>query len=538
MKIEPPRSDPTGELRRLLAPGVLGFATHFEATEIVAFRAADAMPINVFSIFVAEERAGQAEAPTTFLNGSKRIELKSLKGWKFGVARYLLEAAKLPAALEDFSSTRQWKPSGEILHLGQLEGLPPVFVPADTHTEAPWNRVLKNNFWNGSYVLEWADKTKRDLQPLFEDPIRLHDLSTAVHNYVPLGLASLADRLGNVVVQISADIVAAAIARAAEGLRLDLAWHPRATARPVRVSLEMGYDGAISGFGSAAVTEACTIVPMPTRRGMLRAQLWDDTHRVLLWSLGESALINTIGLQTALADPEPRTFLVQADGGSQHEERVRIVAPSVDALVGDREGDDNGGRTHRRIYRNEVERLAAERRFVQYGPEPGKEQQARQKALADLRLLVNQYGRRGAWLWDPYLTAADILQTLFYSQFSGADLRGLSAAESPPHASTPRADFVANQRAALEAAAGNRRGLRLEYRARIGPAGWGFHDRFLIFPDAERGALVWSLGTSVNSAGTNHHILQRVDDGQLIADAFVELWIQLDAPEHLIWKSS
>lgn len=56
------------------------------------------------------------------------------------------------------------------------------------------------------------------------------------------------------------------------------------------------------------------------------------------------------------------------------------------------------------------------------------------------------------------------------------------------------------------------------------------------FPKADEAALAWSLGTSVNSLGTEHHILQKVDDGQLVADAFVDLWEQLNKPEHLIWK--
>jgi len=80
-------------------------------------------------------------------------------------------------------------------------------------------------------------------------------------------------------------------------------------------------------------------------------------------------------------------------------------------------------------------------------------------------------------------------------------------------------------------------GLRLEYRVRRGPAGFGFHDRFLIFPRSEDSpARAWSLGTSVNMLGKEHHILQQVDDGQLVADAFEELWKELIKPEHLIWK--
>ena len=35
---------------------------------------------------------------------------------------------------------------------------------------------------------------------------------------------------------------------------------------------------------------------------------------------------------------------------------------------------------------------------------------------------------------------------------------------------------------------------------------------------------VWSLGTSVNSLGNKHHIIQSVEHPQMMIDAFEELW--------------
>jgi hypothetical protein len=193
------------------------------------------------------------------------------------------------------------------------------------------------------------------------------------------------------------------------------------------------------------------------------------------------------------------------------------------------------------VYREEMTHLAQERRFVQYRPKPGQQLAERERALSDIRFLINRHGEKGAWLWDPYLSADDVLNTLFYCRFAGSDLRALTAGYAPPSevrdAPPSRgAMFADEQRVVLDAAKSNLRGLRLEFRVRIGQAGWGFHDRFLIFPADDRGALAWSLGTSINSLGTQHHILQRVDDGQLVMDAFHELWSELDQPEHLVWK--
>jgi hypothetical protein len=41
---------------RLTAPGVIGFYTHIEVTEIFAIRDGEAKALNVFSILVAEEK--------------------------------------------------------------------------------------------------------------------------------------------------------------------------------------------------------------------------------------------------------------------------------------------------------------------------------------------------------------------------------------------------------------------------------------------------------------------------------------------------
>ena len=212
------------------------------------------------------------------------------------------------------------------------------------------------------------------------------------------------------------------------------------------------------------------------------------------------------------------------------------------------------------MYKDQLDRLVAERVFVQYKPTPGKGNAEHENALNDLRALIGQYGREGAWLWDPYLTARDVWETLFHCPHSGSDLRALTAAREPPPERSPRSliecithcltrrfskrtsqltnkqEWVERQRDALNSIESNWLGLRLDYRVKHGPAGFGFHDRFLIFPRVGEDALAWSLGTSVNGIGMEHHILQRADNGQLIRDAFLELWEQLDQPEHLIWK--
>jgi hypothetical protein len=116
------------EMVRLTAPDVLGFYTHFEATEIFAVRDGEHAPLNVFSIMVAEERAGAAETKPDYLGS--RIRLKSLKGWMFGIQRFIRPISELEHAFEHFHQTGVWRPSGEQLRVGPLTPAPTQFRAA------------------------------------------------------------------------------------------------------------------------------------------------------------------------------------------------------------------------------------------------------------------------------------------------------------------------------------------------------------------------------------------------------------------------
>jgi hypothetical protein len=319
---------------------------------------------------------------------------------------------------------------------------------------------------------------------------------------------------------------------------VETGWHPNATPRPLRAGVELEFDGAVSGYNSRPVDGEQMVLGGLAGPGTHRGILWDESNGLVLAATGPSAMIRTIGMKLHPVDSEPRVFALRDENGVVQMKRVRIHSV-YKSLVGTPESDGNGGWTRRRMYRDETSRLVAERRFVQYRPEPGKQNAEHERALGDIRHLIEQHGEEGAWLWDPYLSARDILKTLFFCPHSGADLRGLTATEEPS-CSAPagsEGDFIERQKREFASAQSNFRGLRLEYRARTDSAGWAFHDRFLIFPRADRGALAWSLGTSVNSVGKAHHILQRVDDGQQVLDAFVDLWDQLDGTEHCVWTA-
>jgi hypothetical protein len=95
------------EMTRLTAPNVLGFYTHFEATVVFAFPPGQREPVNVFSFLVAEERLPTASEEPHYLNPD-RIVLRSLKGWTFGIQRYVRPIAELVPAFDVLCESKTW----------------------------------------------------------------------------------------------------------------------------------------------------------------------------------------------------------------------------------------------------------------------------------------------------------------------------------------------------------------------------------------------------------------------------------------------
>ncbi len=274
----------------LLAPGVIGTYTHFEATEFFAVEDGPKRPFNVFTILVAEARQNQTPKPTQYLNPN-RIKLKSLPGWTFGVARYTRPIADLLPSLSAMVETGEWSASGEVLYVGKLREVPEQFIPPDSTTSVAWNKVLKNNFWNGSHVFEWSDTEKKALKPLFDDSRRLQELSASIREFVPITLAALSDRLGNLAVQLPVMVMMSQFnkIRTTGAFTIDVAWNPVVAARPLRASCDLEFDGTVSGYAAAAVQAGQTSLPVQPGFGMYRGFIWDDLHQILMAATGPGA---------------------------------------------------------------------------------------------------------------------------------------------------------------------------------------------------------------------------------------------------------
>nr|MBD2222859.1 hypothetical protein [Calothrix sp. FACHB-1219] len=280
-------------LQNLLSPGVLGTYRSFEVTELVGFQPNQA-PHNFFSLLVAEHAPAPPASRGTdsFISGESPLRLRGTD-WKFGVLRHRISLQQGIDALVRYDNTKVWSPVDEALGVGELRPAPPQFVPADGSGAHPWNGLLKNNFFEGSHVVELCDEEKPQVLFLLQQPELLADLAAQVQQYVP-GIDGLSDRLGNVLFQVPATIVSFGIRGSAHGhITLSPAWHPTATPRPLRVSFERYRDGTVDDFAAGPIQCAVTNFPLHVPNGGPRYVVWDDAHQVVVGASAPTTFITS-----------------------------------------------------------------------------------------------------------------------------------------------------------------------------------------------------------------------------------------------------
>lgn len=545
------------DLRRLLEPGLLGNFTWFEAVEVIAIRTREGTSQtearNIFSIYVAE--AGECpEKPKNIFLGP-RLRLKGIRDWRFGITKRPVQLAEIFQAIDRYGKEGVWIPPGEAaLEVGELFARSARFCPSDSRTEVPLNGVLKNNFWAGSYVVEFKDDAKLTLTDLTSDNGAFEELCDSICKVLPLHLERVPDRLGDVLFQIPSNALIAELHGSfGQPVEIHLEWNPDVPQRTVVGEYRVEDDGMISSLARFEFPVGPAKLDVATSSGDLRFSVWDSEKQLALAALsvlkaqdGKRHVQSSSSVDSGLS----RRF--QAKWPSDNEETYTVPLWITD-------GRNRVVRYPRSIVdwvaerqlKARMKQLVASKRFLQYGKDDLNREAEHRRAIDDLRHLINAHNSGAIYLWDPYLSANDILKTLAFCRSTGTELRGLTSSkpsglgrldnndddEVEPAGTDRRQDWITNQRDQLENAFTGPSRMNLEFRISWGSHS-GFHDRFLIFPgQGLNKTRAWSLGASVNRIGWEHCIVQEVAYPEPVLDAFRDFWSKSSKPEHLIWMS-
>ena len=397
----------------------------------------------------------------------------------------------------------------------------------------PLNRVLKNNFLNGSYVLEFFDTQKSFFAQLSKSHKTL--LAEKLAEYLPIDLFTIADRVGNILFQFPSLNVRYRYQVWDE----ETAFHHLLTLDPripdvshILVTSEVMQDENIVGRSDFLCDgwQVEKTLPAGDASRLCRTTIVDLQTNLVLSSQSTS-LMREMTHFLHLSDPfsEPRTIW---DPDKKRCTKIQITSQET-IHVGPNHVLLRDTPIKNRQYFEKIKTLEKRLEFCQYNLGD------RSRALADLRTLMNQGHDGMVYLWDPYLSVDDLLETWYYTTVFGIPLRAITsqkAAQTPNHEKEEVSAWIQAQRQRIQSRSNNH-GISLELRCQWGDHGHSFHDRFLMIVRKHKTPEVWSLGTSVNSIGTSHHILQKVSHPQMVVDAFETLWGLLSAEECLVWKT-
>lgn len=512
-------------IKKILATPSIGNYRCVELFEVIGTRNNNPA-FNIFTLAIAHEtdlRLINKEEITP-----KLVQLETDKSLKFGVLKSIIPIEDFFNRISDLNTKITNKDSKNNLVYGRLKGIPAVHAPALGQDKNEFLGLLKNNFFGGSHLFEWFDESKEHVASLIENLKSLDELSKKLQEYLPIKIGSHSDRLGNIILQIPCSAVAFVIERRypnSHQLLSNLAVSPHIS-EEVKLSgiFWREQHGSMIDFQKIPLAKGRNIIPFQQINGRGHYAIWDEDNQIICAGGEILPIIEFINFSTYMQEHDQRIFRLP-DGTEQ---KINISTQASQSQTG-KNIKDHRGWVRNRLLKTERQELHDSLKLRQF------KQNMHQEALDFIRKLIKTYSQNGIYIWDPYLSAQDLLETVFFSPYADIPIKALTGLKiAPPKnkASPCRADpkNEINQ-AILQAGR-----LNLTFvKARVG----NFHDRFIIFPQAKDEPLrVWSLGTSVNSLGTSHHIIQEVEDGQIIADVFEEMWEQSISDEgNILWKS-
>ena len=515
-------------IEKILKMPSIGNFKCIELFEVIGIR--DSNPsFNIFSLAVAHE----TDLPLTEKENitPNLIKLKADKSQKFGVLKRIVSIEDFLKIISYLVTPGSNEDDRNKLCYGHLKAIPPVYVPPLEQGKNEFLGLLKNNFFGGSHLFEWFDESKEYVAPLIKNLAALDELSGRLQEYLPIKIGTHSDRLGNIIVQIPCAAVAFTIERRDEQshqLLSNLAVSPH-------FSGEMNFSGifwreqygSIIDFQKIPLVAGRNIIPFQQINGKGYYTIWDESNQIICSGGQVRSFVESVNSPMSLQEYNQRIFKLP----NGKEKRINIFTPTSQSQIGKNTKDYRNWVRNRflKIEKQESHDTLKLRQF---------KRDMRQEALDFIRELIKKYGKNGIYLWDPYLNAKDLLETVFFSPSANSPIKALTGLKIAPQenkTSSYKADLANEINQAIRQAGW----LNLTFvnadRSKVGD----FHDRFIIFPQAiDEPVRAWSLGTSVNSLGKSHHIIQEVEDGQIIADVFEEMWEQsINDENNILWKS-
>lgn len=505
----------------LLNESKIGVYNKCEIIEIFGIKKDLEIPFNIFTLIVFEN---------TKQNNLKEFLFDKLQKFQFnkdiswGIQRRIVDIDIVEKLYDDLLNKKIFQIDKK-LDIGSLKLLPEQYIQSeDSFTKPQLNYILKNNFKYGSYLLEFFDEDKNNCQFLLDEPQILNSFSERLSEIIPIKIGNLSDRLGNIFFQFPINsftmnwTIKNKELHTYDGLEFEInSKNDNFDIKNLFIRTHEENDNSVTRQRLIQVKGNITEILLDDCFSTT-IEVFDKNSSILLYK-NKFSILKQMNLNMGIVNPQKRVFSIN--------EKIQKIEVShhQNSVYGKEKNKEYDEWIRDRKYEQELKELEKNKSFIQYFGNQ------KEKALFDIRTLINKYGDNGVYIWDPYLSADDIKNVLYFSQKAYVPLKAITGLKQNSNKEIAKQEMITK----LNVDDKQFLFLNLEIRAKIGSNGYDFHDRFIIFPSEK--PKVWSLGISINQIGESHHILQEVKNAQHILNAFNDLWKKLEKEECLVWKS-
>jgi|GEM_PF-1396756 len=544
----------------LTKPGVTGYYEGIEVVQAFLINISTNEIINYFTIFIFNENGVKTKFKYLFKT-PKKINSK----YKLGILKKSLNLVEGQFIFENLLNGKLSLLGKEIKVSDGFVVLPKQFVPNYWDGSQPLiNNILKSNYWGGNYIIEFFDEIKDIANVLNRKEIDFVNKEIAHCTDISIDIEKVYDRIGNIIFQFPINFmnVTTGLENDDNTIKVGVYKHPKMESDiDINVLAKTSFDKLITGFKQVQVSSSSQEIKLRIGDSRSIETLVTNAKNSIIYHHALSNYMKRIHFNSNFSSQHSEPRIIKNDDGTVTNISLAISQPS------------HIGARREREYTDYISSRVIEDQIIKNSNDYRVFNNEMEEAYRYIRQKIGNYSSaiKEICLWDPYLSSKDILKTLYYENTgipfkcitSAFGLKNIWSKDIENKIKKPRVEYFkksihyfflmitgkkekkniniekikkTQRQTLLELS--NNLGVSLEFRCQFGPHGFQFHDRFIIFVPKDDFALpiVFSLGTSVNSLGEKHHIVQKITNPRVILKDFNKLWDELIHPDCLIIK--
>lgn len=532
-------------IQTFLVPGNIGFYSFYKSTMIILQY--QGKLYNYFTSIDFSQKYGQAQE-FQFLTKSP-ITINS--DIKLLIASETIHSSNFCAFWNECVTKNQYTNNGTTIFLDHTFESPYKYIPTVDPTGGHYNLhvpiekyLYGSNFIGNYYIFElFSDKSL--LRNILSDKditaIQKHILSCGLGFHLNV----LQDRIGNIVCKFNVETIeyTPKLLGAEHGITIALKKAENVSPdKQYVVKIEQEFDKTIYSFSIKDPFCFSEDISIPPNQYINRITLWDKATNLILFAMTLDYTVSA-SYESIIGPPDwvftsscKHRVLLREEGKIDIPLDSRQALGSIYAFIEPYEVEKYRNQEHDLFLREHLQLLS-------YNND------SHEQAIIDIRNIINfsqlLWDLKEIMILDPYLSSDDIINTACYCQKEGIKVRAICCYgdihnNSQTASAASAHDYESFRKEAtslLKNTLGETTDIQLEYRSIRGKHGKPFHDRYLIMRYAVNGCKVWSLGSSINSIGQRHSIIQVVATPTLIENVFEGIWMETENEECLIYKN-